>query len=89
MRLRELSILTGMDPAQLIALLGEPDLRRREPPAELWQYRNADCVLDVFLYGEGNRYRVLHSETRNRHVLPPAAAGCATAFDRQSRESRF
>lgn len=89
MRVPELSILTGMDPAQLIALLGAPDLRRREPPAELWQYRNADCVLDVFLYGEGNRYRVLRSETRNRHVLPPAAAECPMAFHRQSRGSRL
>ena len=85
----ELPALTGMDPAQLIALLGEPDLRRREPPAEFWQYRNADCVLDVFLYADGDHYRVQRSETRNRHVVPPLVASCSARFDPGSRESRL
>src|SRR6185437_16869540 len=66
--LPELPALTGMDRAQLIALLGEPDFRRPEPPAELWQYRTADCVLDVFLYADRDHYRVLGSATRGRHV---------------------
>lgn len=78
-RVPELPVLTGLDPAELIALLGEPDFRRRDPPAELWQYRSPDCVLDVFLYGEGGRYRVVRSETRDRHVLPPLIASCTTA----------
>lgn len=89
MRIPELPVLTGMGPAELVALLGEPDLRRREPPAELWQYRSADCVLDVFLYGGSGPYRVVRSETRNRHVLPPMVASCSTAFDRQPRQSRL
>jgi hypothetical protein len=78
-RVPELPVLTGLGPAELIALLGEPDFRRRDPPAELWQYRSADCVLDVFLYGEGGSYRVVRSETRDRHVLPPLIASCTTA----------
>lgn len=89
MRVPELPVLTGMEPAQVIALLGEPDLRRPEPPAELWQYRDADCVLDVFLYAESGHYRVLRSETRNRHVLPPLVGSCTAAFDRQARQSRL
>ena len=91
MRVTALPVLTGMEPAQVIALLGEPDLRRREPPAELWQYRNAECVLDVFLYadGDGDRYRVLRSETRNHHVAPPLVASCSASFGRRSRESRL
>ena len=36
-------------PAALIAELGEPRLRRRESPAEVWQYRTRDCVLDFCL----------------------------------------
>lgn len=32
------------------AALGEPALKRQESPAEVWQYRGADCVLDVFFY---------------------------------------
>ena len=31
--------LMGLDRAGLAKLLGDPDLTRREPPAEIWQYR--------------------------------------------------
>jgi hypothetical protein len=89
MRVPELPVLTGMDPAQLTALLGEPDLRRSEPPAELWQYRSADCVLDVFLYVDSTGYHVMRSETRNRHVAPPLIINCSAPFHRQSRGSRL
>jgi hypothetical protein len=85
----ELPALTGMDPAQLIALLGEPDFRRPEPPAELWQYRTADCVLDVFLYADRDHYRVLGSATRGRHVASSAAASCTAAFGRRGDASRL
>jgi len=44
-------------------------------------------VLDVFLYGEGGTYRVVRSETRDRHVLPPLVASCRAAFDRRARQS--
>ena len=60
-----------------------------DPPAELWQYRSADCVLDVFLYGDGGSYRVVRSATRDRHVLPPLVASCSAAFDRRARQSRL
>ena len=85
----ELPALTGMASAELMALLGEPDFRRPEPPAELWQYRTADCVLDIFLYVDGDRYRVLTSATRDRHVAPPAIASCTAAFGRRDDASRL
>ncbi len=88
-RITELPVLTGLGPAELVALFGEPDFRRRDPPAELWQYRSADCVLDVFLYGEDGSYRVVRSATRDRHVLPPLVASCSAAFDRRARQSRL
>jgi hypothetical protein len=88
-RIPALPVLTGLGAGELMALLGEPDFRRREPPAELWQYRTADCVLDVFLYGEGGRYRVVRSETRDRHLLPPLGANCTAVFDRRAQESRL
>lgn len=65
------------DPEQLIkmtrddlnGLLGQPDLVRRESPAEIWQYRGKDCVLDVFLYNEDNKpdspFKVVYSEARD------------------------
>ena len=88
-RVPELPVLTGLAPAEVIALMGEPDFRRRDPPAELWQYRSADCVLDVFIYGSGGNARVVRSQTRDRHVLPPLVAACNAAFDRGSRQSRL
>lgn len=68
------------DPAQLIkmtrddlnGLLGQPDLVRRENPAEIWQYRGKDCILDIFLYNEADQenspYRVVYSEARGREA---------------------
>lgn len=65
------------DPEQLITmtrddlngLLGQPDLVRRENPAEIWQYRGKDCVLDVFLYNEDGQpdspFKVVYSEARD------------------------
>ena len=88
-RIPALPVLTGLGAAEVMALLGEPDFRRREPPAELWQYRSADCVLDVFLYGEGGRYRVVRSETRDRHLLPQLGANCTAVFDRRAQESQL
>ena len=87
-RIPELGKLTGLGAAEVVAMLGQPDFRRSDPPAELWQYRSADCVLDVFLYGEAGAYRVVHSETHDRHAVPPSLRPCSTTgafIDRQSR----
>ena len=63
-----LSTLAGMTPDQVIGLLGPPRFKRRDNPAEIWQYRNKACALDLFLYrvGNGAAYRVRHFETRMR-----------------------
>jgi hypothetical protein len=84
--------LTGLSAGEVVALLGEPDFRRAEPPAELWQYRTADCVLDLFLYGDAAGAHVLHSETRDRFLLPAGSGRCATAGDLlalRTRQSRL
>lgn len=73
--------LTGLSAQQVVALLGEPDFRRSEPPAELWQYRSADCVLDLFLYGDAAGVHVVHSETRDRSLVPAGAGRCAVASE--------
>ncbi|NIA71983.1 hypothetical protein HBA54_25615 [Pelagibius litoralis] len=57
--------LMGLDRSGLTALLGRPDLVRREKPAEIWQYVTADCVFDVVLYDSGPQYRVTYLEARN------------------------
>ena len=69
--------LTGMAPAQVAALLGDPDLRRRDPPAEIWQYRSADCVLDLFFYDDNGREHLVYTESRPRVAQRgPHAARC-------------
>ena len=55
----------GLDRSGLTALLGKPDLVRREKPAEIWQYLGSDCVFDVVLYDSGQHYRVTYLEARN------------------------
>lgn len=40
----------GQGPDDLVAMLGEPRLIRRDYPAEIWQYVRPGCVLLVFLY---------------------------------------
>jgi hypothetical protein len=84
--------LTGLGAAEVLALLGSPDFRRSEPPAELWQYRAAGCILDVFLYRDSGGYRVVHSETRQRRPIVATGNGCsagAAGFVSHSRQNRL
>jgi hypothetical protein len=62
----QLGGLQTLSPQALIARLGEPDFTRRDPPAEIWQYRGSTCVLDLCLYPEDGELHVLHAATRDR-----------------------
>jgi hypothetical protein len=42
--------LVGAAPSAITARLGEPDFRRAEPHAEIWQYGGGDCSLFVYFY---------------------------------------
>ena len=84
--------LAGLGAVQVLALLGSPDFRRSEPPAELWQYRRANCILDVFLREDARGYRVVHAETRQRWQIVATAGGCSAgprAFLGRDRQSRL
>lgn len=73
--------LDGLAPEQVAALIGHPDLRRVDPPAEIWQYRNADCVLNLYFYGAGAASKLVYAETRSR--VPErglAASRCRSGF---------
>ncbi|HIN20574.1 MAG TPA: hypothetical protein EYM71_01745 [Rhodospirillales bacterium] len=63
-----MSTLAGMPLDQVIGLLGPPRFKRRDNPAEIWQYRNKACALGLFLYRveNGAGFRVRHFETRMR-----------------------
>lgn len=67
--------LTGLHQSDILAMLGRPDLKRDEPPAQLWQYRAADCILNLFFYREHDGYRLVHAEAWQRNLAgsTPAA----------------
>ena len=68
--------LIGLARADVAALLGPPKLLRRDPPAEMWQYRSDACVLHVFMYvSRGGHYLVRHVEVRD-HRADIAAPHC-------------
>jgi len=77
--------LTGRTRADLALLLGTPDFVRRDPPAEIWQYRSAACVLDLFLYPEAGEFQVTYAETRDRRSMRRAGPGCVAGLLRQKR----
>lgn len=68
--------LMGLDRAGLAKLLGDPELTRREPPAEIWQYRGGSCVFDVFLYEQAGQQRVTYLEARDGAARRIGARGC-------------
>ena len=75
--------LTGLSPGALTGLLGDPELRRPEGPAEVWQYRTDRCVVDVFLLAEGSAdARVAYAEARSRSDGPADAASCLSQIAR-------
>ena len=74
LRVPGLKDLTGLHEREILTMLGKPDLRRDEPPARLWQYRTADCVLNLFFYRGADGYQLVHAEAWARSFAPGAAA---------------
>ena len=68
--------ILGLGPDRLTELLGRPELRRREPPAEIWQYRGESCVFDVFLYEEAGLVRVTYLEAHDNSARRVAERSC-------------
>ena len=68
--------LRGLSAADLARLLGEPEFIRQEPPAVIWQYRSAECVLDLFLYRSADELRVAYAETHDRGVIRVSQSDC-------------
>ncbi len=68
--------LMGLAPQAVNRLLGPPSLLRTEAPAEVWQYKAEDCVLDIYLYAEEQMpdrssvtyYEIRRSDTSKRGV---------------------
>ena len=77
------------DPDQFLGLsgpgvserLGAPALVRRDRDAEVWQYRSARCVVDLFLYAEEDGpLTVRHAEIRNPALTKGERRACLAAM---------
>ena len=66
--------LTG---GQVRSILNQPELVRRDLPTVVWQYRNDECVLDVYFTSSNTRLDntpVAHYEVRGREDADEYAA---------------
>jgi hypothetical protein len=72
--------LMGLDRSGVNALLGNPDLIRRDAPAEIWQYVSAECVFDVVLYARGQDYAVSYLEARDAKAAIQAPRPCLNSL---------
>ncbi len=81
--------MIGAAPRSLLAELGEPQLRRRETPAEIWQYQGEGCVLDFFLYENGGpELEVIHLEARGQAAERSDAKACFAGLLRRHRTAQ-
>jgi hypothetical protein len=75
--------LAGMDADNVARLLGSPGLLRHDGPAQIWQYVDEACILDLFLYNNGGRHLVEYVEARAANMggtSPPTAQSCVDAI---------
>lgn len=86
--------LVGMTDHEVEAIFGSASYIRHEPPAAVWQYRHADCFVDLFLYTDENSavpgprgpHRVAHVEMRPLEAGANFGEGDRRAcFDRLGR----
>lgn len=77
--------LVGKAPTVVQAAFGDATLRRREPPAEVWQYRTGACVLDLVFYPEGAAGALQVAHVALRPVDAPAIDGKTCAAHVRAR----
>ena len=68
--------LAGSGPDRLVALLGEPMLRRAEGPVSIWLYSAAGCQLDVMFYPSAEGPRVGFVQARAGGFAQRTEAAC-------------
>ena len=81
----------GLRAPELEEYLGTPKLVRHDAPAEVWQYRSAACVLDVFLYQDKvtSGIRVKYAEARTAAAEPAQTDECVNAIRQQNSSVRL
>jgi hypothetical protein len=78
--------LVGLTRDALGAKLGQAGFVRRDGPAEVWRYRSASCLLDVFVYRQSDgAQRVTHIDARTLQGRPASADPCLDSLERERR----
>ncbi len=72
--------LTGLEASAVRSLFGTPGLVRKDSPAEVWQYRSPSCVLDIYLYPDGDKLTVAHAEARAPKASGDPLLACIAKF---------
>lgn len=80
--------LVGQTGQQVKALVGAPDFNRHDSPAEIWQYRSADCRVDLFLYKNGPALKVEHVEVRGISIKNVSPEKCLSDLLRKRPENK-
>ncbi|WP_142849173.1 hypothetical protein [Telmatospirillum sp. J64-1] len=68
--------LQGLSAAEIVSVLGEPQLLRRDAPAQIWQYHGETCILDLFFYEDDGEIQVAHAAVRHPTHTPPPLGQC-------------
>lgn len=68
--------LIGLAAVDIDRMFGQPDFKRHDPPAEIWQYKKSGCVLDIFLYKQAGGSRVTHVEARGYNIKKVSGPDC-------------
>lgn len=89
--LPDVSRLIGLKAEDVTALLGAPGFRRKDAPAEIWQYGDTSCTLDLFLYTDKTAaapYTVTHIEVRRRALEAISREECFRRLLKARRAER-
>jgi hypothetical protein len=74
--------LVGMTTEDLVRRFGTPALQIREGESLKLQFRDAQCVLDAYLYpGRNGAYHVTYVDTRTRALGAIDQAACVSALE--------
>ncbi len=70
--------------AEVVLILKEPDIERRDMPSIVWQYAADGCVLDLYFRarqdGDANNAPVVHYEIRASDTGEDAGGACLTTI---------
>jgi len=72
--------LIGLNKFEILEILDQPNFKRTEHPASIWQYESAICFLDIFFYFQKTELIVDHVETRSKNIKKISEKRCASSL---------